>query len=64
MQIAVLGRIALVLIALAALLGGIGFILERRAKRRGEQTEMERSETENVANLNDRFNRARYMNED
>ncbi len=64
MQIAVLGRIALVLIALVALLGGIGFILERRAKRRGEQTEAERSETENVANLNDRFNRARYMNED
>ena len=64
MQIAVLGRIALVLIALGALLGGIGFILERRAKRRGEQTEAERSETENVANLNDRFNRARYMNED
>ena len=64
MQIAVLGRIALVLIALVALLGGIGFILERRAKRRGEQTDAERSETENVANLNDRFNRARYMNED
>ena len=64
MQIAVFGRIALVLIALVALLGGIGFILERRAKRRGEQTETERSETENVANLNDRFNRARYMNED
>ena len=64
MQIAVLGRIALVLIALVALLGGIGFKLERRAKRRGEQTEAERSETENVANLNDRFNRARYMNED
>ncbi len=64
MQIAVLGRIALVLIALVALLGGIGFILERRAKRRGEQPEAERSETENVANLNDRFNRARYMNED
>lgn len=64
MQIAVLGRIALVLIALVALLGGIGFILERRAKRRGEQTKAERSETENVANLNDRFNRARYMNED
>ena len=64
MQIAVLGRIALVLIALVALLSGIGFILERRAKRRGEQTEAERSETENVANLNDRFNRARYMNED
>ena len=64
MQIAVLGRIALVLIALVALLGGIGFILERRAKRRGEQTEAERSETENVANLNDRFNRVRYMNED
>ena len=64
MQIAVLGRIALVLIALVALLGGIGCKLERRAKRRGEQTEAERSETENVANLNDRFNRARYMNED
>lgn len=35
-----------------------------REKQSGEETEKAKSVTENVADLNDRFNRARYMDQD
>lgn len=63
MQIAVLGRILLGLLILVAVLGIIGLILTLRAKKKGENVEP-KAATENVADLNDRFNRARYMSED
>lgn len=60
MQIAVLGMILLVLLIVVAVGGAIGLILTLRAKKRGEKI-TEREETENVADLRDGFNRARYM---
>ena len=46
-----------------AVLGIVGFFMTLRAKKRGEPEEM-KDPTENVADLNDRFNRARYMDKD
>ena len=48
------------------MLGIIGFIQSRRAKKKGEAvgTPEELIPSENVPNLNDRFNRARYMDQD
>ena len=50
----------LAVIAVGAL---IGLLMLIRARRRGE-TEKLMDPTENVADLNDRFNRARYMDRD
>ena len=63
MQIAVLGRILLVLLITVAVLGVVGWMQSKRAAKRGDATET-REETENVADLRDRFNRARYMDMD
>ena len=64
MQTAVLGMILIALLAFVAVGGVIGMIMAIRAKRRGEREAQTRDDTANVADLNDRFNRARYMNED
>lgn len=65
-QITILGRIIAVLLGTIAVLGIIGFIQSRRAKKKGEAvgTPEELIPSENVPNLNDRFNRARYMDQD
>ena len=52
-----------IMIVVAAVFA-VGFLLAWRAKKKGQtQPEQERI-TENVADLNDRFNRARYMDKD
>ena len=50
------------LIVVAAL-AAIGLLMAHRAKKRGE-AEPSSNVTENVADVNDRFNRARYMSKD
>lgn len=59
----ILAYIAIGAIGFAAVMGLVGFVLTRIAKKRGENTDMP-GVTENVADLRDRFNRARYMDED
>ena len=65
-----LGKAILVFLAAIAALGGIGFLQMRRkaaaAPQAGEDAEKRREDkiVENVADLNDRFNRARYMGQD
>ena len=38
--------------------------MQKRKKAGGSDTKSSRSDTENAADLNDRFNRARYMGQD
>ena len=58
-----IGRFMLVFIIVVVVLGIIGiWMLKRNKGRAGRNTS--RSDTENVADLNDRFNRARYMDQD
>lgn len=64
MQIAVLGRIAIVLVIAAAVLGIVGMILIKRAAKKGEKRNAPENVTGNVSDLNDQFNRARYMDKD
>ena len=64
MQVMVLEFILIVLLAIVAVLGVVGFILTRREKKKKEAAAERENVTENVADLNDRFNRARYMSED
>ena len=49
-------------LAVFAVLGIIGIWMQKR-KKAGNSGAV-RSDTENVADLNDRFNRARYMGQD
>ncbi len=63
MAVAILGRIVIVLLALVTVLGVVGLIMIRHAKRKGDVVGTE-DPAENVVDLNDRFNRARYMQED
>lgn len=51
------------LIAVAAL-GAVGGILVWRRRKTGAADGMRTGVTENVADLNDRFNRARYQDRD
>ena len=59
------GKLFIGFLAVVVLLGIVGFIMSIRAKKRGEEKENPSKDIfENVADLNDRFNRARYMDED
>ena len=64
MQIAVLGRIAIVLVIAAAVLGVVGMLLAKRKAKRGDKQTEPKNVTGNFTDLNDQFNRARYMEED
>jgi hypothetical protein len=63
MKIGPFGMIALGALAVFAVYCIVGLIQMVRAKRRGETLESQ-GQTENVADLNDHFIRARYMSED
>ena len=54
-----LGKALIVFFGVIAVLGIVGIVM---LKKKGK-TEM-RDDTENVVDLNDRFNRARYMNQE
>ena len=54
----------IVFLAVVAALGVVGGILVWRARKKGETSEPSDRVTENVADLNDRFNRARYQDQD
>ena len=51
-------------LAIVAVLGVVGGVLVWRRKKNGETVEPREGVTENVADLNDRFNRARYQEKD
>ena len=51
-------------LAVVVVLGIIGIWMQKRNKANGSGAESSRSDTENAADLNDRFNRARYMGQD
>jgi uncharacterized membrane protein (DUF106 family) len=57
------GKLFLGFLIVVVVLAIIGFFMSMRAKKRGETEEM-KDPSENVADLNDRFNRARYMDKD
>ena len=59
-----IGRFMLGFLAVVVILGIIGIWMQKRKKANGSGTESSRSDTENAADLNDRFNRARYMGQD
>ena len=54
-----IGKFMIAFFAVIAVLGFIGLLLSR-----GKPREKERDDFMNVGDLNDRFNRARYMAED
>ena len=58
-----IGRFMLIFIIVIVVLGIIGIWMLKRNKG-GTGRNASRSDTENVADLNDRFNRARYMDQD
>ncbi len=57
------GKLFVGLLIVVAVLGVVGLLMAHRAKKRGE-AEPSSNVTENVADVNDRFNRARYMSKD
>ena len=64
------GKLIIGFLAIVAVLGIIGLVMRKRAAKKGAPVEDESDEIipmktlENVQNVNDRFNRARYMSED
>ena len=54
----------IVFLLVVAVLGVIGGVIVWRAKKKGEAVDSREGVTENVADLNDRFNRARYQDKD
>ena len=58
-----IGRFMLIFIIVVAVLGIIGVWMQKR-NNGGDSRNASRSDTENAADLNDRFNRARYMDQD
>ncbi len=50
-------------LSVGASLASVGLVMSHRARKRGE-AEPSSNVTENVADVNDRFNRARYMSKD
>ena len=64
-EFTMLWRTILVLAALIAVLGTIGLIQRKRKADRAESADEAVEKTENnVVDLNDQFNRARYMEQD
>ena len=59
----IIGLLFLAFIVLVAVLGVIGLGLKRRDRENAEDILPEKT-LENVADLNDRFNRARYQDDD
>ncbi len=57
------GKLFLGFLIVVVIVAFVGFLMTLRAKKRGE-AEKPTDPTENVADLNDRFNRARYMDKD
>ena len=57
------GKLFVGFLIVVAVLGVVVLLMAHRAKKRGE-AEPSSNVTENVADLNDRFNRARYMSKD
>ncbi len=57
------GKLFVGFLIVVAVLGVVGLLMAHRAKKRGE-AEPSSNVTENVADVNDRFNRARYMSKD
>lgn len=55
------GNILLIIAAVVLVLMAIGFLMKKRS---GSNDDAEPKITENVADLNDRLNRARYMGQD
>ncbi len=55
------GNILLIIVAVVLALTAIGFLMKRHS---GSNTDDDKTITENVADLNDRLNRARYMSQD
>ena len=55
------GDILLIAAAVILMLTAIGFWMKKRS---GSSADAEKKVTENVADLNDKLNRARYMNQD
>ncbi len=53
------GKALIIFFSAIAVLGAIGFLLTKK-----HPDEATRDDAENVVDLNDRFNRARYMNKD
>ena len=58
------GKLFIGFLAVVVILGIVGFIMSIRAKKRGEAENSSKDVLENVADLKDCFNRARYMDED
>ena len=64
-----LGQVFIPIFAGVAVLAGVGWVQQRRAaaKKKGsarEEAPLSDRTVENISDLNDRFNRARYMNDD
>ena len=58
-----LGKIFWIFLAVFAALGAVGFVMARLRAKKGEKGDgLPDHGIENMADLNDRFNRARYMN--
>ncbi len=58
------GKLFIGFLIVVAVLGIIGLVMAHYAKKKGLKQKTSDNITENVADLNDRFNRARYMSED
>ena len=58
------GEMLLIFFIALAVLALIGFLMKRRAGGKGAEKASQGRVTENVADLNDRFNRARYTDRD
>jgi hypothetical protein len=59
-----IGRFLIGFFAVVAVLGIIGVWMLKRKNARRSGADAPKSVTENIADLNDRFNRARYMDQD
>ncbi len=58
------GKIFAIFLAVFIVLGVTGYVISRRRAKRGEGDGLPDHGLENLVDLNDRFNRARYMNQD
>ena len=59
-----LGKIFTIFLAVFIVLGVIGYVISRRRAKKGEGDGLPDHGFDNLVDLKDRFNRARYMNRD
>ena len=59
-----LGKLFVGFLAVVAALGGVGLWQRRRSSPKDEDELLSQKTVENVFDLNDRFNRARYQDKD